>query len=39
MLYGWLGEILHTVLIGEKLRQIFATRCDYLQGKWGMEKV
>jgi ligand-binding SRPBCC domain-containing protein len=37
MPYGWLGEFLHSVLIGEKLRQIFATRHDYLQGKWGVE--
>jgi ligand-binding SRPBCC domain-containing protein len=34
---GWLGEILHVLLIRNKLQNIFNTRQDYLQVKWSME--
>lgn len=37
MPWGWLGQCLHTLLIGRKLQQIFATRQEYLQAKWGVE--
>ena len=32
---GWLGQIINTVLIANKLEQIFDTRRDYLASKWG----
>lgn len=34
---GWLGELLHAVLVGDKLQRIFDTRHDYLHKKWGVE--
>lgn len=37
MPYGWLGELLHAKLIGDKLKRIFDVRHDYLQAKWGVE--
>lgn len=33
---GWLGQWLHRILIGPKLEQIFDTRRDYLQARWGV---
>lgn len=35
MPWGWLGQCLHALLIGGKLQQIFDTRQEYLQDKWG----
>ena len=37
MPWGWLGQVLHTLLIGKKLQQIFDTRQQYLQAKWGLD--
>ncbi len=37
MPWGWLGQCLHALLIGDKLQQIFDTRQNYLQAKWGVE--
>jgi ligand-binding SRPBCC domain-containing protein len=37
MPWGWLGQCLHGLLIGGKLQQIFDTRQEYLQAKWGVE--
>ncbi|MBF6647556.1 SRPBCC family protein [Methylobacter sp. BlB1] len=37
MPYRWLGELLHVLLIGDKLKRIFDTRHDYLQAKWGIQ--
>jgi ligand-binding SRPBCC domain-containing protein len=37
MPYGWLGELFHATLIGDKLKRIFDTRHDYLQAKWGVQ--
>ena len=37
MPWGWLGELMHYVLIGEKLKRIFDTRHDFLQRKWGLQ--
>lgn len=37
MPWGWLGQALHALLIGAKLRRIFDTRQQYLQAKWGVE--
>lgn len=37
MPWGWLGQCLHALLIGGKLQQIFDTRQEYLQAKWGVE--
>ena len=37
MPWGWLGQCLHAWLIGDKLQQIFDTRQEYLQAKWGVE--
>lgn len=36
MPWGWLGDCLQMLLIGDKLNQIFDTRRDYLQAKWGV---
>jgi len=38
MPWGWLGQCLHALLIGNKLNRIFDTRRDYLQAKWGVVK-
>ncbi|MGR9044968.1 MAG: SRPBCC family protein [Gammaproteobacteria bacterium] len=32
---GWLGLLLHKVLIADKLDRIFATRRESLQARWG----
>lgn len=32
---GWLGRLINSVLIEEKLERIFDIRRDYLQSKWG----
>lgn len=37
MPWGWLGQFLYVWLIGDKLKQIFDTRQEYLQAKWGVE--
>jgi len=37
MPWGWLGQCLHALLIGGKLQQIFDTRQENLQAKWGVE--
>jgi ligand-binding SRPBCC domain-containing protein len=37
MPYGWLGGLLHDLLIGDKLKRIFDTRHDYLETKWGIQ--
>ena len=37
MPFGWLGELMHGLLIGKKLQAIFDTRRDYLQQKWGVK--
>lgn len=37
MPFGWFGQIMHALLIGAKLRQIFDTRQQYLQAKWGVD--
>ena len=37
MPWGLLGQCLHALLIGDKLQQIFDTRQNYLQAKWGVE--
>jgi len=34
---GYLGSLLNAVLIGDKLKQIFDTRQDYLESKWGFK--
>ncbi|WP_446810756.1 SRPBCC family protein [Methylomonas sp. 2BW1-5-20] len=36
MRWGWLGRLLHGLLIAEKLQRIFDTRREYLQAKWGV---
>lgn len=35
MPWGWFGQCLHALLIGDKLKRIFGTRRAYLQEKWG----
>lgn len=35
MPFGRLGELLQSVVIGNKLRRIFDVRRDYLHSKWG----
>jgi len=35
MPFGWLGELVERLLIGEKLRRIFDVRRDYLHKQWG----
>ncbi|WP_432742363.1 SRPBCC family protein [Methylobacter sp. G7] len=35
MPFGWLGQLINSVLIASKLECIFDTRRDYLQHKWG----
>ena len=35
---GWLGEFINSVLIANKLEQIFDTRRDYFQNKWVMNQ-
>jgi ligand-binding SRPBCC domain-containing protein len=37
MPFGWFGQIMHALLIGAKLQQIFDTRQQYLQAKWGVD--
>ncbi len=32
---GWLGRLINSVLIAEKLERIFDIRRDYLKSKWG----
>jgi ligand-binding SRPBCC domain-containing protein len=36
---GWLGQLINTVLIADKLERIFDTRHTYLQSKFGMTAV
>jgi ligand-binding SRPBCC domain-containing protein len=36
MRWGWLGRMLHSLLIAEKLQRIFDTRREYLKAKWGV---
>ena len=36
MPFGWLGQLLNKLLIAKKLEQIFTTRYDYLQARWGV---
>ena len=35
MPFGWLGELLHKLVIGSRLQRIFNCRAQYLQEKWG----
>ncbi len=35
MPFGWLGSLFHRVLIADRLKQIFDTRRDYLQSRFG----
>ena len=35
MPWGWLGQIINSILISGKLERIFDTRRDYLQRRWG----
>ncbi len=35
MPFGWLGELFNSLLINNKLKQIFDTRHHYLQAQWG----
>ncbi|MCK9605131.1 MAG: SRPBCC family protein [Methylomonas sp.] len=37
MPWGWLGQVMHRLLIGGKLQRIFDTRQNYLQAKWGVD--
>lgn len=37
MPWGLLGQLLHALLIGDKLQRIFDTRRDYLQASWGLD--
>ncbi|WP_394752739.1 hypothetical protein [Crenothrix sp.] len=37
MPFAWLGQLLHAMLIGKKLKLIFDSRHDYLQAKWGID--
>jgi len=39
MPFGWLGQLINTVLIADKLERIFDTRHTYLQSKFGMTAV
>jgi ligand-binding SRPBCC domain-containing protein len=39
MPFGWLGQLINTVLIADKLERIFDTRHAYLQSKFGMTAV
>jgi len=32
---SWLGQLTHSLLIGDKLKRIFDVRRDYLHSKWG----
>jgi hypothetical protein len=34
---GWLGQLINTILITNKLERIFDTRGDYLESKWGLK--
>ncbi len=34
---GWLGQLINKFLIAKKLEQIFSTRYDYLEARWGVE--
>ncbi|MEY3786597.1 MAG: hypothetical protein RLZ75_804 [Pseudomonadota bacterium] len=36
---GWLGQLINTVLIANKLECIFDTRRDYLDSKWGYKSI
>ncbi|WP_347989636.1 SRPBCC family protein [Methylomonas sp. AM2-LC] len=36
MPWGWLGELLHALIIGEKLKRIFDTRYTFLKQQWGL---
>lgn len=38
MPFGWLGQILNTLLIRDKLKRIFDTRHDYLAAHWGSNR-
>lgn len=38
MPYGWLGRILNKLLIANKLQQIFDTRRDCLEPRWGLNR-
>ena len=35
MPFGFIGEILHKLMIANKLAKIFSTRSDYLSQRWG----
>jgi len=35
MRWGWLGNLLHAMVIHDKLNRIFDARQDYLQAHWG----
>jgi hypothetical protein len=35
MRWGWLGDLLHAMVIHDKLNRIFDARQDYLQAHWG----
>jgi ligand-binding SRPBCC domain-containing protein len=35
MRWGWIGDLLHTMIIFDKLKHIFNVRQDYLQANWG----
>lgn len=35
---GWLGQLVNSVLIADKLKCIFDTRRDWLQNKWGDDR-
>lgn len=38
MPFGWLGMLLHAILIGDKLQTIFDTRQAYLAAHWGVSE-
>ncbi len=38
MPWGWLGEVMHGLLIRQKLQQIFDTRRAVLKNKWGVDE-
>lgn len=37
MPWGWLGQVMHGLLIGGKLQRIFDARQNYLRAKWGVD--
>ncbi len=35
---GWFGSALNTLMIADRLEQIFNVRRDYLETRWGLKK-